>query len=388
MEVPIMYNAGHSSLSSHTDSSGSLGRHTLWQHAPEMVAIPGPNAFRNQAELNHSSMRLPQSRSEGNVRSFDHSGCDSAGFSGNYFHQWYPSASYYPEQRKDRSELPDRTKVRQRSRSPVKVLEGLDEYEEIAYLSTPSRRPRSPHKKLFGENGWLGKSPTIEKQKRPGFKAFGEKIKQRVEDMTGDVMKTTSIAFQSKSSTPAISKCPISLDPPTQAKLYSEMELMICVTANKFLMDQYREGRMSAESVTKIINFWTSKNRPQVVQFQFDQATQRDLILYNIKNFAFHGECAANSVLLNATLYNWKIITKEMNVRTFCYPDSVIRKHMHDTHKILEMLGAPCVTFLAFQEIQVNALALMKQEQERRINFSRDHGVTKEYHPPTLSKDE
>ncbi|KMU81811.1 hypothetical protein CISG_02827 [Coccidioides immitis RMSCC 3703] len=306
-----------------------------------MVAIPGPNAFRNQAELSHSSMRLPQSRSEGNVRSFDHSGCDSAGFSGNYFHQWYPSASYYPEQRKDLSELPDRTKVRQRSRSPVKVLEDLDEYEEIAYLSTPSRRPRSPHKKLFGENGWLGKSPTIEKQKKPGFKAFGEKIKQRVEDMTGDVMKTTSIAFQSKSSTPAISKCPISLDPPTQAKLYSEMELMICVTANKFLMDQYREGRMSAESVTKIINFWTSKNRPQVVQFQFDQATQRDLILYNIKNFAFHGECAANSVLLNATLYNWKIITKEMNVRTFCYPDSVIRKHMHDTHKILEMLGAP-----------------------------------------------
>ncbi|KMP00101.1 hypothetical protein CIHG_02066 [Coccidioides immitis H538.4] len=383
-----MYNAGHSSLSSHTDSSGSLGRHTLWQHAPEMVAIPGPNAFRNQAELNHSSMRLPQSRSEGNVRSFDHSGCDSAGFSGNYFHQWYPSASYYPEQRKDRSELPDRTKVRQRSRSPVKVLEDLDEYEEIAYLSTPSRRPRSPHKKLFGENGWLGKSPTIEKQKRPGFKAFGEKIKQRVEDMgylTAAGRNTDWRCHENH-----FYSIPIEIIDTgnIKAKLYSEMELMICVTANKFLMDQYREGRMSAESVTKIINFWTSKNRPQVVQFQFDQATQRDLILYNIKNFAFHGECAANSVLLNATLYNWKIITKEMNVRTFCYPDSVIRKHMHDTHKILEMLGAPCVTFLAFQELQVNALALMKQEQERRINFSRDHGVTKEYHPPTLSKDE
>ncbi|WEW57385.1 hypothetical protein PRK78_002852 [Emydomyces testavorans] len=365
-----------------------MGRQTLWQHAPEMVAIPGPNAFRYQADLNQSSIRLPQSRSEGNVRSFDNSGRESTGLHDNYFHQWYASASYYPEQSKEHPETPERARGRQRSQSPVKILEDLDEYEEIAYLSTPPRRSRSPHKKLFGENGWLGKTPTIEKQKRPALKALGEKIKQRVEDMTGDVIKTTSTAFQSKSSTPAISRCPISLDPPTQAKLYSEMELMICVTANKFLMDQYRNGRMTAESVTKIINFWTSKNRPQVVQFQFDQATQRDLILYNIKHFAFYGDCARNAVLLNATMLNWKIIAKEMNVRTFCYPDSVIRKHMHDTHKILEMLGAPCVTFLAFQELQVNALSLMKQEQEKKLKISKEHGVTKEYHPPTLPKDE
>lgn len=162
---------------------------------------------------------------------------------------------------------------------------------------------------------------------------------------------------------------------------------MICVTANRFLMEQYHGGRMSPESVTKVINFWKSKNRPQVVQFQFDQATQRDLILYNIKSFEFYGECAKNPVLLHATLYNWKIIAKEMSVRTFCYPDSMIRKHMHDAHKILEMLGAPCITFLAFQEVQVHALSVMKREQEKRMEMSGEHGITKEYRFPMFSND-
>lgn len=149
---------------------------------------------------------------------------------------------------------------------------------------------------------------------------------------------------------------------------------MICATANKFLVDQHRHGRLSPDSIAKITNFWTSKNRPQVVQFQYDQATQRDLILYNLRTLAFNGECARNPVLLNAIMYDWKAVAKEMSVRTFCYPDSVVRKHMHDTHKMLEMLGAPLVTFLAFQELQVNALALMKSEDAKKLSISTASG--------------
>ena len=199
-------------------------------------------------------------------------------------------------------------------------------------------------------------------------------------------MKSHPNPFQSK--VVSNSTFPISLDPPTQAKLYSEMELMICVTANKFLLEQYKEGRISVDSVTKVTNFWASKNRPQVIQFQFDQATQRDLILYNLKTFKFHGDCAVNVVLLNATLHNWKAVAKEMSVRTFCTPDSVIRKHMHDMLKILEMLGAPLVTFLAFQELQLNVLALMKEEQEKKLQGTLLHGVPKKYQPSSLPSPE
>lgn len=171
---------------------------------------------------------------------------------------------------------------------------------------------------------------------------------------------------------------PVSLDPPTQAKLYSEIELMICVTANKFLIQQYEHGRMSPESVSKVTSFWGGKNRPQVIEFQFDQATQRDLILYNLKTFQFYGESAKNPVVLNSTMYNWKTIAKEMSVRTFCNPDSVVKKHMHDTHKVLEMLGAPLVTFLAFQELQVKALATIRETQKKRAERVRRNGMPKE----------
>jgi hypothetical protein len=143
------------------------------------------------------------------------------------------------------------------------------------------------------------------------------------------------------------------------------MEVVICATANKFLVQQYKEGRMSSDSINKITGFWQSKNRPQVVEFQFDQATQRDLIAQNIHTFKFYGECAANPVVLNSTLHNWKAVAKEMGVRTFCAPDSVIRKHMHDSHKVLEMLGASIEAFLVFQSLQMKALALMNEELRR-----------------------
>ncbi|OJD12132.1 hypothetical protein AJ78_07219 [Emergomyces pasteurianus Ep9510] len=384
MEVPIMYdNAGDSS-----QSAG--GREMLWPfHHETPKAAPGvpQKAFSYPVDAIQYNRRLPISKSEGNnVKSLDGTpNYDDAPYGGDhYYHNWNPPAKVFPGQQKQRSGSPDRRCGRGRSLSPVKILEDLDENLPLEFLESPTKRPRSPHKKLFGENGWLGRSPSSkespsEKTKKPGFKSLGEKIKQRVEDMTADVKKSKE-RFQST--------FPISLDPPTQAKLYSEVELMICVTANKFLLDQHKEGRISVESVTKVTNFWASKNRPQVVQFQFDQLTQRDLVIYNLRTFKFHGECAQNVVALNATLRNWKAVAKEMSIRTFCTPDSVIRKHMHDTHKILEMLGAPLVTFLAFQELQVNTLSLMKREQEKQMQEMGRHGVAKEYHPPSLAQHE
>lgn len=163
----------------------------------------------------------------------------------------------------------------------------------------------------------------------------------------------------------------VSLDPPYQAKAYSEMELMICVTANKYLTQEAAAGRVSAESIAKVATYWSNKNRPQVIEFQYDQATQRDLILYNLTTLRFHGESAESPLVLNATMHGWKTMAKEMSVRTFCAPDSAVRKHMHDAHKILEMLGVPFVTFLAFQELQLKTLAKIndaakKIEEKRR----------------------
>jgi hypothetical protein len=53
------------------------------------------------------------------------------------------------------------------TRSPPKTLGDVSEHDESCmpeetqspYLHTPKKRSRSPMKKMFGENGWLGRSP-------------------------------------------------------------------------------------------------------------------------------------------------------------------------------------------------------------------------------------
>lgn len=83
--------------------------------------------------------------------------------------------------------------VRGRPTSPVKALRDVDENddddeEEIEIPMTPVKRSRSPMKKMFGENGWLGRSTSMyeipsEQQKRSGLKMWSEKIKHRVEGL-------------------------------------------------------------------------------------------------------------------------------------------------------------------------------------------------------------
>ncbi|KAL4885161.1 hypothetical protein BJY04DRAFT_214501 [Aspergillus karnatakaensis] len=242
-------------------------------------------------------------------------------------------------------------------------------------------RVRSSHKQLFGEGGWLGPTAeldarSLKKNKYKSIIGLGKKFKQHVGDMAVDMVKTRSLIFRGPHSSKVMPKATlaISLDPTAQAKLYSEMEVMICVSANRFLVEQYDGGRISNESIRKVNSFWGSKNRPNVVEFQFDQATQRQLILYNIRSLHFNGESSTNPILLHSNLQNWKAIVKEMSVRTFCAPDSVIRKHMHDIQKLLDMLGAPIATFLAFEELQMRTLFFLKEQRAR--NYLAEGGRT------------
>lgn len=77
----------------------------------------------------------------------------------------------------------------------MKKLEDVDEENALEFLDeSPRKRSRSPHKKLFGENGWLGRSPDVAKdqqaeklKKGAGLKGLGGRIKQRVEDMVSPI---------------------------------------------------------------------------------------------------------------------------------------------------------------------------------------------------------
>ncbi|KAL8707635.1 MAG: hypothetical protein Q9220_007373 [cf. Caloplaca sp. 1 TL-2023] len=288
------------------------------------------------------------------------------------------------------------------SPSPTRILEAIREnqtpennFNQRMYTDPPKelpespvKRSRSPMKQLFGDKGFLGRSTSMkelpsEDFRKKGVKHFGEKLRQRVGGMLIPISNSAHESPSKSTTTKYISTFPVSLSPPEQAKFYSETELMIVATANKYLITQKEEGRMSYESIAKVTNFWAQKNRPQVIDFMFDQLTQRDLILYNLKTFRFYGPNAENMVCMNAMMNSWKTLAKEMSIRTFCTGDSTIRKHIHDIYGILDMLGAPPVTFMAFQQSVVKVLATIRDQQKIRDDYeSVKFGVERQWEPP------
>ncbi|KAL8833546.1 MAG: hypothetical protein Q9170_004201 [Blastenia crenularia] len=386
-------------------------------------AQPSPTAPRfKPVRYQHKGKGMSHSMSENNMS-----------FRQNHGHNQFPSASHQqPDQYEfanttsddgpdTTSHGPARGRLPVRTTSPTKMLEDISEVQTPVGISdhsadtilpthppaSPIKRSRSPMKRLFGDNGFLGRSTSMkelpsDEYRRKGVKNLGEKLKQRVGGMTEGVSRLlpasishgelsrlipTSLSNRESPSrsgaTTGASTFAISLNPPEQAKFYSEAELMICATANNYLTIQKEEGRMSYESVAKVMSFWTQKNRPQVVDFMFDQLTQRDLVLQNLKTFRFYGPNAENLMSMNAMMHSWKTLAKEMSVRTFCTGDSTIRKQIQDIYKILELLGAPMVTFMAFQQIQVRVLKIMREQQKvRDEQEATKFGVERKWEPP------
>lgn len=144
----------------------------------------------------------------------------------------------------------------------------------------------------------------------------------------------------------------ISLAPPEQARTYMELELMIVHTANNFLMSQFSQGRIDVDSIKKTVDAWKSKGRPIVVEFMYDQTTQRELVVANQQNFRFHGPTACSQVRISSMLYNWKQVASLMTIRTFCSADTVIMKLLFDIEQVLELLGAAESLMLRLQQIR------------------------------------
>jgi hypothetical protein len=145
---------------------------------------------------------------------------------------------------------------------------------------------------------------------------------------------------------------PVTLDPAQQADVYFDIELLICDLANTFLMHEYKDCRMSVDSLKQVTDLWKSKGRPQVVEFHYDQSTQCKLIQANQKTFRFRGPEANNPQQVHAMLYAWETNAREMAIRTFCYPDSMIRKHIQDAFKILDFLGGHPFQYIVLHEAQ------------------------------------
>ena len=163
-------------------------------------------------------------------------------------------------------------------------------------------------------------------------------------------------------------------------RLYGELELLLQTVANTFLLSQKSAGLMSPASVAKVSRIWHNKNRPQVLEFRFDFATQLDLVKLNLTNFRFCGDRAEDALHRAALLNSWKGIARELGVRCFCAPDAAVKKMLHDSYKVLEMLGAQAPFFVLLQGMQRRALERIDREVVRKPREERKvrAGVTRQ----------
>lgn len=141
---------------------------------------------------------------------------------------------------------------------------------------------------------------------------------------------------------------------------------MIVHTANTFLMNQFSQGRIAVDSIKKTVDAWKNKGRHVVIEFMYDQATQRDLVAANQHNFRFYGERAGNDIRINSMLYNWKQVASMMAIRTFCDADTVILKLLFDVEQILELLGGAEAIMLRLQQIRATANEMMRLARQRK----------------------
>lgn len=272
-----------------------------------------------------------------------------------------------PETRTQRPQTEDESSPRRkaskpakRSQSPIKRLLGFGK-------NTPSKDPKPAHANKIeptpGSNAKRSLRDWSYKIKH-GFLASEQAEQERENHMEDYNASKPALSVQPPST------FPISLDPSYQARLQADLELMIVITANRFLMKEAQADRLPRYKVDKFRRHWESRNLAQVIEYQFDMATQRAIILDNIETLTFSGEIADNPLLHAATFQAWGSMIYEMQVRTFCVGDSVIRKWLNDAQRILEMLGAPYITFSMFDKMSTKALLVINHRQ--RLARARD----------------
>ena len=136
----------------------------------------------------HKSPGMSHSQSEGNIdfrsrEKREHNlrvGKTFEGAAGDYYTR--------SSEDTDNSSSLSRGRTLTRTPSPIKTLEDIEEDQRSNSPPSPPKRSRSPFKQMFGENGWLGRSMSMnelpsEKYRKNGLKHWGGKIKQRVENL-------------------------------------------------------------------------------------------------------------------------------------------------------------------------------------------------------------
>lgn len=199
---PILHNAyptqnlPHRGRAATIEPSPITGRKGLQELCPQPSSSPVRQATRGVVQLSRSPVRKPSGDRMPHPQSTDEEFLDGRGRSATYAPVRKQTNSGFSNE--SYSSSASTTINRQKTRSPTKNLVGVTEQDEPNNenpdfpLLSPKKRSRSPMKRMFGENGWLGSSqneviPSIPSSKsaqkidKPKKTGMMEKIKSKIE---------------------------------------------------------------------------------------------------------------------------------------------------------------------------------------------------------------
>lgn len=162
------------------------------------------------------------------------------------------------------------------------------------------------------------------------------------------------------------SSFPVSIKSSGQSKLWSELEYMLIETCNTFLKEELANDRISRDSVIRAKRQWQSRSRPPIIEFYYDQATQYEIIIGNLRTIKLYSDYAEDAIILNSVLHQWKILIRELSVKTLCMPDSIVRRWLHDGRRVLELLGAPQITLAHLDRLSGLCFAVFGSAEKQR----------------------
>lgn len=160
--------------------------------------------------------------------------------------------------------------------------------------------------------------------------------------------------------------------------LYARLDLLVCTVANKFLMAEYTANRMTMIMASRFIERWVALGRAQFTEFNCGQPFQALIIWECREILQFHGDYDAR--IRDGALDTWQKNANSMAVLTRCNGDSAIQKHLHDSWKILEMLGGTWYDFDSLSKLHISfheKVALAKERNDAR-------GIPHDWNPPPV----
>lgn len=160
--------------------------------------------------------------------------------------------------------------------------------------------------------------------------------------------------------------------------LYARLDILACTVANRFLMLEYNANRITTITAARFIERWVELGRAQFTEFNCGQPFQALIIWECREDLQFHGD--HDTRIRDAALDTWRKNANSMAVLTRCNGDSAIQKHLHDTWKIMEMLGASWDEFESLSSLHVSFHDIVAAAKRRNDAL----GIPHDWNPPPV----